>query len=276
MKKIVILGIGMAGHVLSKYLKSLDKYKIIGISKSQNDYVDYEIDIEKELFELGFILGNICPDVIINCTGVLVKAAEDYPYKAIYTNSFFPHWLEYQYRNSKTKIIHLSSDCIFDGKIGFYSEQDLPNNYFSWYGKTKIMGELNNSKDLTLRISIVGPELKENGTGLFHWFMKQTGAIKGYDNVLWNGISTLELAKQIGRILDINLVGVYHLITEDLISKHDLLKLIQEIWNKNDVVIEKDSSVYLNRVLINNRLNEYNPHIPDYSTQLKELHGWYK
>jgi dTDP-4-dehydrorhamnose reductase len=275
MKKIVIIGIGMAGHVLYKYLKSLNKYILIGISKSKNDYVDYQLDIETELFELGFILGSLNPDVIINCTGVLIKTSEDYPYKAIYINSFFPHWLEHMYRNSDTKIVHLSTDCIFDGKRGGYSEKELPTET-NWYGRTKAMGELNNIKDLTLRLSIIGPELKKGGTGLFQWFMNQTGIVSGYKNVFWNGITTLELAKQIGVILDTDLTGIYHLVTTSPIIKGDLLELIREVWHKSDIKIEPNFTIFSNKTLINSRLKEYNPSIPDYYTQLKELYNWYE
>ena len=275
MKKILILGIGMAGHVIYKYLDSLKKYDLTGISKTKTDYVDYQIDIRMELYELAFVLENIFPDVIINCTGILVKESENFPSRAIYMNTFFPRWLEHKYKDTSVKIIHISTDCVFDGVQGYYSETTPPNES-NWYGRTKAMGELNNNKDLTLRTSIIGPELKDEGSGLFSWFLRQTGIVRGYDKVLWNGITTLELAKQIDKILDIdNLVGLYHLITRKEITKYDLLILIQKIWGKKDIEIIKDSLVYSNKVLMNGRL-EYEPYIPNYDKQLQELHDWYK
>ncbi|MFH0806003.1 MAG: SDR family oxidoreductase [Patescibacteria group bacterium] len=273
MKKLLVCGSnGMAGHTISDYLKSLNKYEIINVARSN---ADYNLDIEFDLNYLKDLIKTLKPDVVINCIGLLVKASNDNPERAIYINSYFPKWLEKVTKNTQTKIIHLSTDCVFNGlSNGNYIETDIPTETNN-YGRTKSMGELNNSKNLTLRLSIIGDEEKSNGVGLFEWFMRQKGDIKGYSNVLWNGITTLELAKQIDEIinLDINLVGLYHLAPSFNISKFDLLYLIKEIFEK-EIAIGSDPTVIQDKTLHNSRTFEYNPLIPSYEQQLMEMKEW--
>ena len=276
MKRILILGsAGMAGHTIYKYLSSLDKYEILTTARNDK-YIspNFIIDIERELIRLKAIIYIHRPDIIINCIGILVKEANDNPLKAIYVNSYFPHWLEETTKNIKTKIIHLSTDCVFDGKKinGGYNESNVPNET-NWYGKSKSWGEIINDKDLTIRLSIIGDELKPNGTGLFHWFMKQKGTIKGFTKAYWNGILTLELAKQLEKIIDskYDLRGLYQLVPDFKIAKYDLLHLIQKIFNKNDVVMLQNNDFIQDKTLINNRKDEYDPKIPSYEQQLIEM-----
>ena len=271
MKRILILGsAGMAGHVITKYLNSTNKYKIYTTARdSLYTYPTYELDVYKNLPKLDTIIYNIEPNIIINCIGLLVKTCKENIDKAIYLNSYLPHYLEAITNNTKIKVIHLSTDCVNLGTKGSYSENDIPDEV-SNYGKTKAFGEIKNDKDLTLRLSIIGNELKKNGTGLFQWFMKQEGKCSGYTRVLWNGITCLELAKQINKIIDTNLTGLYHLAPDFKISKYELLKLIAEVFNKN-IIIEKNNNFVQDKTLVNNRKKEYDPKIPSYKTQLKEM-----
>jgi dTDP-4-dehydrorhamnose reductase len=274
MKKILICGSsGMAGHMVYKYLETTGKYDLLGMSRTIEDGIKSEsFDIEDDLVEC--VEQCICqfkPDVIINCIGILVKASQDDPARAVFINSFWPHVLEDVSREMGCRLIHISTDCIFDGIKGPYNENDLPTEK-NWYGRSKALGEVANSKDLTIRTSIIGPELKDDGTGLFEWFMKQTGEVSGFINVMWNGITTLELAKQLDRIIDTNLSGVYHLITDIPIAKGELLVEIQRVFEHTSVKIKPTAaSESRNKVLINNRIGEYLPGIPVYSVQLAEL-----
>jgi len=273
MKKVVVLGSsGMAGHMVYKFLETTGKYNILGISRTQESGITSELfDIENDLVECVKFLSKYKPDVIINCIGVLVKSSQDDPTRAIFTNSFWPHVLEDVSRELNARLIHISTDCVFDGKNGPYSETDWPTEK-NWYGRSKALGEIVNDRDLTIRTSIIGPELKDDGTGLFEWFMQQTGEVSGFTNVMWNGITTLELAKQIYRILDTNLTGLYHLVTDVPISKGDLLVAMQNIFGKTDVKINLTvNNNQRNKVLINNRIDEYDPKIPTYEIQLIEL-----
>jgi len=273
MKKILILGAsGMAGHMIFKYLKLFPEYIVLTTARNKK-YItpDYYINAFDDINIIKNIIVNNELDIIINCIGLLVNECELNIDKALVINCFFPHCLENITKNLKTKIIHLSTDCVFSGKEGDYYEHDIPDETNN-YGQCKTLGEINNNKDLTLRMSIIGDELKTNGSGLFEWFLRQNEAIKGYCNCYWSGITTLELAKQIKKIIDlpISLTGLYHLAPDFSINKFELLKLIAEVFNK-DIDIFPDSSVRKNKVLINTRKKDYYPNIPGYRIQLQQL-----
>lgn len=153
------------------------------------------------------------PDVIINCIGALIKESEEHPDRAVFINSFFPHYLARLGNELNFKLIHLSTDCVFSGEKGDYSETDFKDGK-DFYAQTKALGEIINGDHLTFRTSFIGPEMKERGTGLFHWFMTQNGKVYGYSRVYWTGITTLELAKAIDRAIEKNLKSLYHLVPQ--------------------------------------------------------------
>ena len=272
-KKILICGAaGMAGHMITRYLSSLNKYKIY-TSAYNSKYVesDYCIDIEKNLDNLEAIIEIEKFDIIINCIGILVKEANNNPSKAIYINSFFPHWLVDITKKTNTKIIHLSTDCIFSGKKGNYTEEDIPDET-NFYGRSKALGEIKNNKDLTIRMSIIGTELKSNGTGLLGWFLRQNGEIEGFTRAYWNGITTLELAKALNKIIQEKpmLNGLYQLAPDFNITKYNLLKIINKVFKKN-LIIKPSPIQAQNKTLFNNRKDEFYYEIPSYVEQLINL-----
>jgi len=270
-KKVLIIGSrGMAGHTIFQYLDSLNKYELINTARQKFNKDTLIIDVVRDINFLERVIINSQPDIIINCVGILVKDSKKYPQNAWIVNAVFPHTLVDITKNMKTKIIHISTDCVFDGKKGNYSETDIPNET-NVYGKTKVLGEIIDNKHLTLRLSIIGDELKRDGSGLFEWFLRQEGDIEGYTKAIWSGITTFELAKQIDRIINTKLIGLYHLAPDFKISKYDLLKLIDRIWEKWDVYILKNDTFRQDKTLINNRKKEYNPKIPNYKTQLIEM-----
>jgi len=129
---------------------------------------------------------------------------------AVWFNSYFPQLLASFGKKYNFKLIHISTDCVFSGKEGGYKEDSFKNG-IGFYAQSKALGEVVNSKDLTFRTSIVGPELKPDGIGLFHWFMNQAGAISGFTEVFWTGVTTIELAKAINEAIIQELTGLYHL-----------------------------------------------------------------
>ena len=269
-KTIMILGAtGMAGHTIFRYLYSLNKYELINTARQKLNKDTLIIDVVRDINRLIRVIENSQPDIIINCVGVLIKESEKDSFNACIINGMFPHVLVDITKNMKTKIIHLSTECVFSGLLGKYFETEEPNE-INVYGKTKAMGEIIDTKNLTLRLGFIGDELKENGSGLFEWFMRQEREIKGYINAIWNGITCLELAKQIDKIIDTNLTGLYHLTSDSNISKFALLKKIAKIFNK-EIVIKASHRGKQNKTLINNRKKEYDPKIPDYETQLIEM-----
>jgi len=265
--KVMIIGSsGMLGHMVYKYFNLLDKYTLIRVARSGE--CEYKADLLKGTV-LFVAIKKEKPDYIINCVGILVKASEDNPLNAIFINSMFPHLLEDWTKDTTTKVIHISTDCVFSGNKGKYTEDDVTDGA-GYYAKTKALGELKNNKDLTIRTSIIGPELKD-GTGLMCWFMKQKGTIDGYTSAIWNGLTTLELAKQIEKILSIPLTGLYQLTPDFNINKYDLLQLLKKIYNKEDVTIREKETQLIDKTLKNTRIKEYLPQIPSYEVQLKEL-----
>ena len=175
----------MAGHVLNEYFSLKDNYIV--------DCIE-----ENEIFDKNFILRKDMAfsdsDYIINCIRCLVEESESNTTKAINYNSYFPNLLYDHYNNSQTKIIHLSTDCVFSGGRGNYNEDSIHDG-LSNYAKTKSLGEINSEKDIIIRTSYIGPTLKGKNEELFDWFLLQNGEIDGYCNAFWNGITTLELAK---------------------------------------------------------------------------------
>ncbi|MBA7555115.1 hypothetical protein ES705_47768 [subsurface metagenome] len=191
------------------------------------------------------------------------------PSNAIYLNSYFPHQLVKILRKTGGKLIHISTDCVFSGDKGVYTENDF-RDADDTYGRSKALGEVKNDKDLTLRTSIIGPEIKETGEGLFHWFMKQKKEINGYNNVFWGGVTTLELARCIEIAIENELTGLYHVTNNEKISKYELLQLINKYFRANQIVIAHDS-----RKLSNKSLVSIYPHdifnVKSYRLMIKEL-----
>ena len=129
------------------------------------------------------------------------------------------------------KLIHISTDCVFSGRQGMYADNDF-RDADDIYGRSKALGEIFSDKDLTIRTSIIGPELKRYGEGLFHWFMSQRERVNGYTKVFWSGVTTLELAKAIEYSLDNDVTGLFQLSNGVRISKYDLLVLFNEIFKR--------------------------------------------
>jgi len=171
-------------------------------------------------------------------------------------------------------VIHISTDCVFSGEKGSYAETDLLDGT-SIYAKTKALGEITHAPHLTIRTSIIGPELKESGIGLFHWFQQQTGMVNGFTNVWWNGVTTLELAKGIDHVIQKNITGLLHLTAPQPISKHDLLMLLQQSFQKNDVKIIEDGRLSIDRTLVNTR-KDFDYQVPDYPEMISALANWMK
>ncbi len=267
--KVLVLGSnGMAGHIVVRYLKS----KGYSVSTAARSNADYYLNVEYPNIAATFFDGMPEFDYVINCVGLLVKDSFDRPDRAILINGWFPHAVEHSLKNTTTRLIHLSTDCVFDGKKGQYVETDF-HTETNAYGRSKSIGEINNDKDVTFRMSIIGTELKQNGTGLLHWVQSNPNKeLQGWDNAFWNGITTLQLAKCIEQYMrNPNFTGVYHLVNNDnSINKYDLVSLINDVFQLNKTIIRTQGPKPVNKILIDTRkVAEYS--IPDYTTQLTEL-----
>lgn len=269
MSRVLVFGSnGMAGHVVARYLEQ-QGHEVVGIARDQ-------LDIEKRWQVTDFFSrADSKADFVVNCIGLLVKDCIDRPDRAVLINSWWPHFLEQHYKNTATRIIHLSTDCVFDGMQGHYKETDLPTETNA-YGRSKALGELNNAKDVTFRMSIIGPELK-NGTGLFNWIYNNPNEeLPGWDNAWWNGITTLQLAKIIHQhIVKPRITGVYHVVNNNArINKFGLLYKINDIWNLGKTIQQTSGPKTVDKTLVDNR-NEIKLGIGNYDEQLQELYNWY-
>lgn len=271
-KKILIFGAtGMAGHVIYLYLKDTGKYEVTNAvfrTRLTSDSIVVDVTNKEAVRNTVF---QVCPDIIINGVGVLVKGSKAYPDNAILLNAYFPHALKKWSDEVGAKLIHISTDCVFSGKKGHYTETDF-RDADDVYGRSKALGEIVNAKDLTIRTSIVGPELKRDGEGLFHWFMNQHGEINGYASAIWGGVTTLELAKAIDAALEKNVNGLIQLSNGLGISKYELLCLFKEIWHKEDVTIRFFEGNKIDKSIA--RSDKFDYPVPDYSTMLFELYDW--
>ncbi len=271
-KKILMLGAtGMAGHVVYHYLTGTNKYDITNVvyrTKLNEESLILDITDKTATEKL---IREIQPDIILNCIGVLIKGSQLYPDNAIYVNAYFPHLLERLAAEIKAKLIHISTDCVFSGKKGNYTETD-ERDADDTYGKSKGLGEVVNDKDLTIRTSIIGPELKLNGEGLFHWFMQQSGEINGYLEAYWGGVTTLELAKAIDSAIHEKVSGLVHLTNGEKISKFDLLCLFKEIWSRNEVNVKPYDGKSVDKSLLKSKRFVYI--VPDYKTMLQDQYEW--
>ena len=261
MKALVLGRTGMLGHIVYEYLKE-QGYEVIGTTRK-------EYDAEKD--DIKAIIEEIKPDVVVNCIGILNKACEENKPLAIKINSYLPHYLDYLSNKYGFYFLHISTDCVFEGTIGNYNEKSMPDAT-SFYGRTKALGEVINDRNVTLRTSIVGLDDNPDGIGLFQWFMKQDKEVSGYNKVMWTGVTTIELAKQINVAIQNHLTGLQHVVNNDIISKKDLLELFKKYFNK-DIEIKENNDIVCNKTLIRTDLS-YNFDIPTYEEMIKEMQEW--
>ncbi|MDA1669043.1 SDR family oxidoreductase [Bacillus cereus] len=271
MKVLILGGEGMAGHMMKEYFRKKPKYKVCYTSRNPDNQDSIYLDVTDSR-SLEKVINDLKPDIAINCIGILNDAAENNPMLALQVNSMLPHQLVKLMERYQGIVIHISTDCVFLGTTGNYTEKNIPDG-ISTYAKSKRWGEIISSKHITIRTSIIGPELKESGIGLFLWFMKQNGEIKGYEKVLWNGVTTLELAKAAEHVIEHNITGLYHLGSKQKISKYFLLTLMKEIFGKDDVTIIPDSTIVLDRTIKNTR-TDFSYQVPGYREMLTELKDW--
>ena len=271
--KIVIIGSkGMAGHMLYHYLKSNTDFEIIDIARGSDSHLpSHQMDVS-DFKALEKVLESENPSVVINCIGVLNQDAETHPEKAILLNSYFPHFLARVGNKLDYKLVHISTDCVFNGKKGGYAEQSEKDG-FGFYANTKALGEVNYGQHLTLRTSIIGPELKSNGIGLFHWFMSQKGRIRGYTKAFWSGVTTLELAKGIVEAIKQDIVGLHHFTNGVKINKYDLTKLFKEVFHKEDIQIEAYSGYQVDKSLVKTNF-DFTYEVRSYQKMIEEMKNW--
>ena len=272
-KTILVLGgTGMLGHVLVKELEKdsqFNVYNIVRENKLNNKSIICDVlNIE----ELKKSIEKVRPEIIINCIGLLKGESNLNISKAIYLNSYLPQWLLEYCEQNKIKFTHISTDCVFDGINGNYTEQSKPNAIDN-YGKTKALGEFNRKNHLLIRTSIIGFEINNNSRGLLSWFLNSSGEIFGFNEVIWSGVTTLELSKGIKFSIINEKDGLWNFTNGTPISKYQLLTKIKQTFGINKVEIKKDNQKKIDMSLKSNRNIDFS--IPTYQEMINELFHYY-
>ncbi len=268
-KRLLVLGsLGMLGHQVVRHFLELESYEVIDVAhreKLREETILLDVTNKDALQTL---LQEIKPDCIINCVGVLIRGSQSDIANAIYINAYLPHQLANIAQGIGAKVVHISTDCVFSGDKGKYVETDERDGRDT-YSRTKILGELIDGCNVTLRTSLIGAELKRDGEGLFHWFMHQSGTIHGYTKAIWSGVTTLELAKVIQRVIEQEITGLYHVTNNKSISKNELLYLFKKYTKKEIEILPMDGKS-VDKSFIDTR-GEVDYTLPDYDVMVAEM-----
>lgn len=271
MKILVLGGSGMAGHTISIYFKEAG-HDVTAFSRSKVDYCNNINGEITNFSELKKVIVEGQYDAVINAIGILNQDAENNKSNAVLLNSYLPHFLCEITKDLNTRIIHMSTDCVFSGDTGGYTESSLRDGS-TFYDRSKALGEIENNKDLTFRNSIIGPDMHEKGIGLFNWFMKQDNQIGGYTKAIWTGVTTLTLAKAMEQALIENLTGLYNLVNNKTISKYELTGLFNQHFKNNKIEILRNDAISIDKSLINNR-KDFSFIVPSYENMIIEMKEW--
>lgn len=271
--KFLIIGCnGMAGHVISLYLKEKG-YSVTGYAREKSRFVDTIIGDATDFDELKKCIINGKYDTVINCVGLLNQFAESNHTKAILLNGYLPHYLAEITENTDIQVIQMSTDCVFSGKTGGYTENSIPDGRL-FYDKTKALGELNDDKNLTLRNSIVGPDIKKEGIGLLNWFMQQSKRVDGFTGAIWTGQTTLQLAKTMEYAALTRVHGLYNMVPDETINKYELLKLFNKYIRREPIEIVPMDKFVADKSLIRTQFDGFDYIVPGYEIMVKELGDW--
>lgn len=278
MKKVVILGsTGMLGHMVYNYFKnrfdyvnSCYDYDVIGSVRTENTQTGGTVVFDPLSSSTW---GNLPldADYIINCIGKIkpqmMKSLSD----SIYINAVFPHVLASRCEGTQTKLIHITTDCVFSGANGNYIEADVHDAYDE-YGKSKSLGEPKNC--MVIRTSIIGTEIYNNSS-LIAWVKSQTGnIIQGYDNHFWNGITTLQYARICDKIIkeDRYATGVYHVYSPSIVSKYELVNLINDTYSIGvKEIVKTTAPESIDRTLRSTKQLCESLYIPELEKQLQDM-----
>jgi dTDP-4-dehydrorhamnose reductase len=282
--KVLVLGAsGMLGNAMFRILVEAENMQVIGSLRSSSYRKHFPASMQQSLYsgvdvkctdDLAEFIADQRPDVIINCIGLVkqLSSSKD-PMQAIAINSLLPHRLAYMCQLANARLVHFSTDCVFSGNKGSYTESDL-SDAEDLYGKSKFLGEVSAPHAVTVRTSIIGHEL-ESKNGLIDWFLSSSGSIKGFTKMIFSGLPTNELAAIVRDYIlkDASLHGVYH-VSAKAISKYQLLAIVAEVYGK-EIQIAPDDEVVLDRSLVSTRFREltgYNP--PEWRDLVQSMYSY--
>ena len=284
MSKVLILGAGgMLGH---KVCQRLQGHDVVGTVLEPVEQYDAFGELYSGVTLLGGVdvlqegrvektLDSVQPDVVINCVGIVKQLKEAHnAYLSVAINSCLPHKLAMLCARAGSRLLHISTDCVFDGARGRYTESDF-SDARDLYGKSKFLGETTPEETaaVTLRTSIIGREPRRPTHGLLEWFLAQKGkTVRGFARAIYTGFTTIEIARVMQMVIDAGaeLTGVHHVAGEP-ISKYDLLQLIREAFGL-DVCVERDEEFQCDRSLLMGPFAEATGYVaPSWPQMIREL-----
>jgi dTDP-4-dehydrorhamnose reductase len=261
MRVLVLGGTGMAGHklwqVLSRRFDTWATVRTPNQAALEAGLLDPKRLLQNvDVFHLDTIeqvIARVAPDVVVNAIGVIKqKSMVKDSVATITINALFPHQLASMCCERGARLIHISTDCVFSGRKGNYNENDIADAE-DLYGRSKLLGEVTAVNCLTLRTSLIGPELGTRN-GLIEWFLSNRGkAVRGYTHAIFSGFPTIVFADLVATIIaeQPTLTGLFH-ASSDPISKYDLICLARDIY-KTPVEIEPLADVRIDRSLDSSR-----------------------
>lgn len=282
MRVLIFGATGMLGHAMAEYFALEPNYQVWGVCRSVNTQNMGYLNRVSLLTEVDFldvhrlknVITDVRPDIVINCVGVIKQAIKSTnPLEAIPINSLFPHLLANLCESAGARLIHISTDCVFSGDRGMYTESDTEDAR-DLYGRSKLLGEVDYPHAITLRTSIIGHELNSTRS-LIDWFLSQTGEIQGYQKAIFSGVPAVELAQIVKNyvIPFPSMRGLYH-VSADPISKYDLLTLVSREYLSNIRIIPNDVFI-MNRSLDSSRFRLATGFIPKpWESMIHEMHNF--
>lgn len=255
MKLLILSAEGMVGSAVTAYM-----------TERGHSVTPYDADLHDEK-KIAEYLSEGNYDAVINCAAIVNRHADDNPDEAVYVNAYLPHRLAALTKDTRTIVVHRSTDCVFSGKKGSYTVDDRPDGE-SFYARTKAIGEIVNGKDLTIRTSLIG-RCRENGEALLDWFLRQRGEVRGYANAIWTGLTTREYARQVESLLRQGAHGLIHLVPDTAISKYDLLCLFEKYFPAGRTIVKWDNE-RVDKSLVP-CAGAFHVEIPGYEEMIREI-----
>jgi dTDP-4-dehydrorhamnose reductase len=280
MRVLILGGDGMLGHrALIELAK--DHQVVVTLRQDSQNYSSYSLfSFEnaifgvdaRDLMRLVEVIGGYEPDVVINAIGMVKqRQASVDVIQTLEINALLPHRLAAICRAARARLIHISTDCVFSGLRGSYSEDDVPEAS-DLYGRSKLLGEVTGPGCITLRTSIIGLELKRRKS-LIEWYLAARGPIPGYTRAIYSGLTTIELARVIRLLIERfrDCEGLYHVVAEP-ISKYEILRQLTGILGRTDVSVVPEDSFVCDRSMRGERFEKATGYrAPSWDQLLREL-----
>ncbi|MDF1656648.1 MAG: SDR family oxidoreductase [Verrucomicrobiales bacterium] len=263
MRVLVIGASGMIGSTVLSVLSEKREWEVFGTARHQGIKRYFRPEVSERILagvdldshdQIVRAFSSVRPDVVINCAGLTKHRPEaSDPLASIAINALMPHRLAEICKLSSSRLIHVSTDCVFSGRKGYYTETDLPDAE-EIYGRSKILGEVDYENAVTLRTSTIGHEITTK-YGLLEWFLSQSEECFGYRNAIFSGLPTSVFAEIIRDyvIPNCQLTGLFH-VSAAPIDKFTLLGLIAEAYEKKIKIIP-DESLVIDRSLDGSRFS---------------------